>query len=364
MMKTAVQTRARTRLTIVVVVPLLLAGVRQKRASKAQRESATSLPAVIWRDPGDVSKLNLFYGAGGESDAPDPNGHFVFIKEDLEGTSPKFDVRDDRGRTWKVKLGPEARPETAATRLVWAAGYFVDEDYFVPELKVENLPKLRRGRKFVSRDGMVDGARLELRRKDIRKLGNWDWYYNDFTGTRELNGLRTMMCLINNWDLKAVNNSVYEIGRERRYVVTDLGASFGKTGNYLKRSKGVPRDYLRSPFIVRLEPGHVDFVMHSRPFFPMKLHARAYAERARMESIAKDIPVADARWIGRILAGLTPGQLRDCFRAAGYDDEATAVYVRKVQERIQALTQLQASGGKSVRRDPNSQKTEIPVPKT
>jgi len=363
-MKSTALTRASRRLAILIVLPLLLAGVKQKRASKAERESATSLPAVIWRDPGDVSKLNLFYGAGGKRDAPDPNGHFVFIKEDMEGTSPKFDVRDDRGRTWKVKLGPEARPETAATRLVWAAGYFVDEDYFVPELKVENLPKLRRGRKFVSPGGIVHGARLELRRKGIRKLGNWDWYYNDFTGTRELNGLRTMMCLINNWDLKAVNNSVYEIARERRYAVTDLGASFGKTGNYLKRSKGIPTDYSRSPFIVRTAPGQVDFVMHSRPFFLMKLHAGVYSERARMESIAKDIPVADARWLGRILAGLTPDQLRDCFRAAGYDDEATGIYVRKVQQRIQALTQLKQTGTESVRRDLNSHKTESPAPKT
>ena len=38
---------------------------------------------------------------------------------------------------WRVKLGEEARPETAATRLLWALGYFADEAYLVPEMVVE-----------------------------------------------------------------------------------------------------------------------------------------------------------------------------------------------------------------------------------
>ena len=34
---------------------------------------------------------------------------------------------------WRVKLGVEARPETVASRLVWAVGYYANEDYFLPE---------------------------------------------------------------------------------------------------------------------------------------------------------------------------------------------------------------------------------------
>ena len=33
------------------------------------------------------------------------------------------------------------------------------------------------------------------------------------------------------WDLKQVNNSVYSVDGERRYVVSDVGATFGKTGS-------------------------------------------------------------------------------------------------------------------------------------
>jgi hypothetical protein len=49
---------------------------------------------------------------------------FTFKEEDMTGTNPKFDVIDQDGVGWRVKMGLESRPETAASRLVWAVGYF------------------------------------------------------------------------------------------------------------------------------------------------------------------------------------------------------------------------------------------------
>ena len=59
-----------------------------------------------------------------------PASSLRFIEESDSGTSPKFEVEDEHGVRWKVKLGEEAKSETAATRLLWAAGYVVDEDYY------------------------------------------------------------------------------------------------------------------------------------------------------------------------------------------------------------------------------------------
>ena len=98
-------------------------------------------------------------------------------------TSPKFEVIDGQGVEWKVKLGPESQPETAATRFLWAAGYFVDEDYYVAELTVKGLPTLQRGQEFVSPGGIVHGARLERKRTTVKKLGDWDWFDNPFRRT-------------------------------------------------------------------------------------------------------------------------------------------------------------------------------------
>ena len=47
-------------------------------------------PEVVWHDPGDAASLDLFFGAGGKQDAPDPNATYTFVREDMEGTSPKF----------------------------------------------------------------------------------------------------------------------------------------------------------------------------------------------------------------------------------------------------------------------------------
>src|SRR5260370_38547666 len=116
---------------MLILLMLSASAIAQKRDKEngKGRENVANLPEVIWHDPGDIASLNLLYGAGGKEDAPDPNGQFTFIKEDMKGTSPKFDVKDDQGVEWKVKLGQEPQSETAASRPMWAAGYFVDEDY-------------------------------------------------------------------------------------------------------------------------------------------------------------------------------------------------------------------------------------------
>ena len=332
----------RTRIIPLILLMLNLSApvTAQKHPKQEEKEKATNLPAVIWRDPGDISTLNLFYGAGGKEHAPDPNGKYTFLKEDLKQSSPKFDVEDGQRVRWRIKLGREAKPETAATRLLWAAGYFVDEDYYLAEVKVTGLPKLHRGQRFVSSDGTVRGARLERRFKEVKKLGTWSWFDNPFTGARELNGLRIMMALLNNWDLHEINNSIYAVDGERRYLVSDMGVAFGKTGNDLVASSGVLRDYANSKFIEKVTPNHVDFVMNTRPFFLQAFNVSYYRRHAQMEKITKDIPLADAKWLGQRLAQLSEEQIRDCFRAAGYTSEEVEGYTKAVQKRIAELSAL------------------------
>jgi len=294
--------------------------------------------AALWRDRGDVATLNLVDGPGGKNRQPGTN--FKFIKESKSGSSAKFDVEDENGAKWKVKLGREAKSETAATRLVWAAGYFAEEDYYRPQIRVQGMKPLSRGQEYVSDGGLVREVRLK--REDGGKiLRNWSWYHNPFVGTREFNGLRVMMALINNWDLKENNNDIYdEGGAEGRYVISDLGASFGRTGNSLSRSRGVMTDYERTKFIKKVTPGYVDFVMHSRPFFLFIFNFPYYGSRTRMESVAKHIPIADARWLGNRLGQFSPEQISDCFRAAGFYPAEVEGYTRVVMERIEALKKL------------------------
>jgi hypothetical protein len=293
----------------------------------------TEIRPQIWQDRGDIALLDLVAGSGGKDRVP--GTHFMFIKESTSGTSPKFEIEDENGTKWKVKLGEEVRSETAATRLVWAAGYFVDEDYYLPEIRVQGMKHLARGQQFVSGD-VVTNVRLERDRKgDDSK--DWSWYENAFTGTRELNGLKVMMALINMWDLKQVNNSL----PDGQYRVADLGASFGSTGSSFTRSKAVMKDYAGTKFIGKVTPEYVDFVMHTRPFFITSItNFRSYRMRTRMQSLVKRIPIADARWIGSVLGQLSTAQIQDAFRTAGFSPTEVDGYCRTVMLRIAELKKL------------------------
>ncbi len=341
-------TRSRFMLATSFVLAMLISSVpisaqkeEQKQAKRAERaKKDAGLPQVIFDDSVNPATADLTYGVGGKEHAPDLTGTFTFIEEDMEQSQPKFDIKDSQGNRWRVKLGEEVKSETAATHLIWAMGYYVDTDYYVDELKVEGLPKLRRGEKLVSERGIVRSVRLELKPKDVKKLGTWSWSENPFVGTKEFNGLRVMMALVNNWDATTINNSIYEVNGQRRYAVTDLGASFGKTGNSIERSKSNMKDYVDSKFIEKTMPEYVDFVFHSRPFLPTVVDVPNYVHRTKVTGVATHIPRADAKWIGQRLAMLSDQQIRDCFKSSGYSPEQVDGYAKALEKRIADVNAL------------------------
>ena len=138
---------SRRRLTFVLLVfSLVVPGSWAQETS-----SSTKKTEVLWIDPGDIRTRNLYWGPGGEEHQP--KTPVQFVQEDMHGTTPKFDVEDSDGKKWSAKLGLEAKPETAAARLLWAVGYSANENYFVPELEVRNMPPfLRRGRSLAGKD--------------------------------------------------------------------------------------------------------------------------------------------------------------------------------------------------------------------
>lgn len=329
------------RATVVTLALATAWGADHPAKPKAAEAAATSGQAVLWSDPTDIATRNLFDGPGGKEHAP--HAPFKFLKEDLDGTNPKFTVKDADGVKWKVKMGLEARPETTATRLVWAAGYFVNEDYFMRDLPVSGMPeRLHRGWKLVDPDGTVHNVRLKREAEGEKKLGTWEWRSNPFTGTREWNGLRTLMALINNWDLKDVNNSIYRKGDERIYMVSDLGATFGSAGRSWPRDKAKDNmdSFMESKFIGKVTADTVEFDNPARPGFVYMVNPKEYLSRVRLEDLGKNVPRADAKWLGEIMARLSPEQIKDAFRAGGYSPAEVEGFTRMLQDRIAALTAL------------------------
>jgi hypothetical protein len=299
----------------------------------------------LWRKPKDIPSENLFYGPGGKEH--EPHGPFTFVKEDLDGTNPKYDVRDKDGVKWKIKLGAEARPETVASRFVWAVGYHADEDYFLTEARVTGLPAhVHRGQKLIEAGGVMRNVRLK-REEGEKKEGTWRWRGNPFVDTRELDGLRVMMAVVNNWDLKDENNAIRnekrkDDGDKRVYEVSDLGASFGTTGRGLShtKSKGNLRAYTRSKFIKKVEPELVDFNVPSRPALVIMFNPHEFFSRMGMRWIGRDIPRQNARWIGSLLGQLSADQIRDAFRAAGYEGQELDGFTLDFEQRIAELKKL------------------------
>jgi hypothetical protein len=84
----------------------------------------------------------------------------------------------------------------------------------------------------------------------------------------------------------------------------------------------------------------VDFVVNSRPLLVTAVDAPNYITRTKMQSIVKNIPKGDAKWIGQILGRLSRDQISECFRAAGYAPEDVEGYTGIVESRIAELNAL------------------------
>ena len=302
---------------------------KDKDADKDKADDSSAGHPVLWEEPTNIESRDLFNGPGGAAGAPDLSSKFTFMGRDKKGTSEKIYVDDDKSREWIVKFGPEAKPETAATRIVWAVGYHVDQDYFVKRTHIEG------------RGGFdVWDVRFKRRHYGFKDEGLWSWHSNPFMGTRELQGLKVLMALTNNWDLKLDNNKIVRPDKksgldrsERIYYVGDLGATFGSTGSFFSKipgfgnapagTKGDPQGYASQPFINGTRNGQVIFNYKGK-------------DPKALEGITVD----NARWMGSLLGRLSDKQISDAFRAAGYDDSDVSIYLRAMRDRINQLKNL------------------------
>jgi hypothetical protein len=141
-----------------------------------------------------------------------------------------------------------------------------------------------------------------------------------------------MMLLVNNWDIKDDNNAILHVKSEDgeselHYIVSDLGATFGKIGSgplwALKRSRNNPEDYAESKF--------VDHVYKNLVFFHYG---------GKEAGIFEDISVNDVKWMADLLSRLSDQQIGDAFRAANYSTEDVSLLTSAVRSRINELVNL------------------------
>jgi hypothetical protein len=334
---------------VIILSLVLISSFSSSALAQNKKKVMPTGTPVLWRDPGNISSRDLRYGPGSPELAP--LAPFTFVKEETTQSSPKFRVKDARGVSWTVKLGVEAQAETVATRLVWAMGYFADESYYLDRVEVKNLPRLSRGQEFVEGGGVVRGARFEPKRAGEVRGEIWDWLKNPFVGTREFDGLKVLMVLLANYDTRLENNRIiYQKNpvsgqMEARYVVTDIGATLGHVGGLGgMRVKNNLDHFMMTKFIIGVQNGLVEFDYSTTPKGAGKfasVFSPGYGKsQANKEKAMRRIPVENARWIGSMLSRLSDEQLRDAFRAAGYDNATMEGFIKTLRERINRLSQL------------------------
>ncbi|MDX6289115.1 MAG: hypothetical protein QOH42_914 [Blastocatellia bacterium] len=311
--------------TFLAIALLCLATTALAQKSKHPKPAPQGTP-VLWREPADIESRDLFNGPGGESMKPDLS-RVTFVKDQAGGGySINYRVRDGAGKTWVAKLRDEAQPETAAVRLVWALGYVTEINYLVPCVKIEGAPDRKVKR---CEGGGFANVKFEARPKEVKRLKEWQWASNPFSGTKELQGLIVLMSLMNNWDLKDANNRILFVPNgaggdpELQYILSDLGATFGKTGGFISRSRNRPEDFAKSKFIEGVEGNRVKF---------------AYG--GKNTSLLANITVEQARWIGSLLSRLSDKQISDAFRAANYSPDEVQLLTDAFLARIKQLEDL------------------------
>jgi hypothetical protein len=316
-----------------------LVGLYLIRRAGPRRLRATH--QVIWRDPGRVEERDLASGPGGPDS--EPRGPFTFLEEHSTGSHPSVSVRDGRGRRWRVKWGPEARPESFAVRLAWALGYFAEVTHYVPDGVIEGARDLQQAHACIDAGGRFGEARFELEDREARthwEEHSWAWNDNPFVGTPELHGLKILVMLLSNWDSKdqrdvarGSNTAIFEYKRpgrrrEARYLITDWGGSMGRWGTSPVTRANWDADGFEAQtarFITGVSSeGVVEF---------------GYAGQ-RTTDVSEGIRVDDVRWLMQYLGRLTDGQIRDGLRASGATDEEADQYCTALRARIDQLREV------------------------
>ena len=78
----------------------------------------------------------------------------------------------------------------------------------------------------------------------------------------------------------------------------------------------------------------------SRPTLVETFNVPVFVKRVDMRWIGRNVPIADAKWMGQLLGRLSPDQIRDAFRAAGYSSQDAGEFAAVVQGRIAELNAL------------------------
>ena len=327
-----------------------------------------------------MEKMSLAEIAKGPNtvDGPDTTGKWILTRAKSEGVTPGFQIKDKRGNRYMIKFDPfgylelATGAETVSTKLFYAAGYFVPENYIVyfhPSIlelgdrvkftdakgkkrymnqndldellnRIEQLPDGRiraTASKYLSGKPIGPFAYQGFRKDDL----------NDFIPhqhRRELRGLKVMAAWLNHTDTKSGNTLDTYISNNGKSFVRHHLIDFGSTlGSAARGPKTPPTGYIN-----QIDPHEIilrtfTFGLLIRPY--EKVDTIKYPSIGLFQSDVFDpasfkpnVPNRafenctnlDGFWGAKLVMSFTDEQLECAVAQGQYSNPKTAAYLLKV----------------------------------
>jgi hypothetical protein len=351
----------------------------EREAANVDENDQVRLPSTWWQPRIGFRNVTVAQMMNGPGPGTGPVGRWTVTKAKTQGVTPGFEIKDERGDKYVIKLDPPGAPGLATgpdvigSRLFWAAGYNVP-DNCIAHFRLEQLdisPKATyedwRGQKkqltktyltevLAKTDHESDGSYRCLASAYLKGKPLGPFHYNGRRPDdpedeiphelrRELRGFWTVCAWLNHADSRGPNTLdmwVNEGGRSfvRHYLI-DFGSILGSSATPIERDYSTGSEYYidygtmtRNIVTAGLAPPRWENVRD--PHIP----AVGFIESKEFdaEHWKPDLPNPafddrtdrDARWGARIVAGFSDDHIRAAVAMAQYPDPRAAAYLTQV----------------------------------
>lgn len=357
--------------------------------------------STFWIQPKDIASKDLYLGFN-RSALPDMGTTPCKYDEPKtsRGTHAGFEVKCGVTKI-KVKFGSETKAEPFASRILWALGYNVDPADYVPRVEVQydrkilsefnsrqnestqitaagkvfttvGLQKYLNPMDFITGAIMKDGTRISVQKlssslfkrpgakaeqdrnnyvtdfesqisslefqeaniqvkdEDSISLGSWDWAELDHSSRRELRGLGVIAAWLNwydtRWDNLKLKLVTVDGKPQLRHLLSDVGSVLGVASSFVIM-RGMKPDQFPSRFT---RPS--DLSAQSP-----KVHIETF-QTIEDNPAMKAMNIDDARWGGRLVMGLSAGQLVQAMSASGFTPQEIETVAQKLESRREHMS--------------------------
>jgi len=329
--------------------------VRERYLSQAQ----------VWHDV-DIASMDLMAGSKLRTSFPfnsEVKCTYVDPKSPMTGASPKFLCKLKSGEVVRIKYGKDSREtysEVAATRLMWALGFYTDDVYPVkvrclkcPADPSHPAKKEKRTTKY------FDHAAIELNFNGEAiedEDEGWKWTELESVDPKKggapeahVDALKLLMVFIQHGDNKPeqqrlaclpddiINAKGVGVCKRPVLMVQDLGATFGAANEISNegtkmnfdgwKDKGIWNDYKEKQF----------FVEHKKNI----CYGNLVNSKAAGEEGLKDPRISEGgrKFLAQLLTKLSDQQILDLFRVArvqnlGHSPEEWAAAFKEKRKQI------------------------------